>query len=79
MTVAWAPEDGVDDVTLNVINTLLEFIDPPFWKKWKPLWKKWKLVWRKWKPLFYFSVKCVIGAGVTSLFASRLLLSPHGV
>lgn len=37
VTVQLAPEDGVDDVTYNVVNTLLEFIDsnPPKWQKWK--------------------------------------------
>lgn len=37
ITVQIAPEDGVDDVTYNVVNTLLEFIDsnPPKWQKWK--------------------------------------------
>lgn len=37
VTVQLTPEDGVDDVTYNVINTLLEFIDsnPPKWQKWK--------------------------------------------
>lgn len=30
-------EDGVDDATLNVVNTILEFIDsnPPKWQQWK--------------------------------------------
>lgn len=30
-------DDGVDDVTLNVVNTILEFIDgnPPKWRQWK--------------------------------------------
>ncbi|CAM9862778.1 unnamed protein product [Pylaiella littoralis] len=37
VTVQIAPEDGVDDVTYNVVNTVLEFIDsnPPKWQKWK--------------------------------------------
>lgn len=37
VTVQLTPEDGVDDITYNVINTLLEFIDsnPPKWQKWK--------------------------------------------
>ncbi|CAM9601602.1 unnamed protein product, partial [Hapterophycus canaliculatus] len=37
VTIQLTPEDGVDDVTLNVVNTVLEFIDsnPPKWQKWK--------------------------------------------
>lgn len=37
VTVELTPEDGVDDVTYNVVNTLLEFIEsnPPKWQKWK--------------------------------------------
>lgn len=31
------PNDGIDDVTLNVVNSILEFIDsnPPKWQQWK--------------------------------------------
>ncbi|CBN78012.1 Shikimate Kinase [Ectocarpus siliculosus] len=37
VTVQLKPEDGVDDITYNVVNTILEFIDsnPPKWQKWK--------------------------------------------
>lgn len=30
-------DDGVDDATLNVVNSILEFIDsnPPKWQQWK--------------------------------------------
>ncbi|CAN0478184.1 unnamed protein product [Ectocarpus sp. 8 AP-2014] len=37
VTVKLEPEDGVDDITYNVVNTILEFIDsnPPKWQKWK--------------------------------------------
>lgn len=37
MTVRLEADDGVDDATLNVVNSILEFIDsnPPKWKEWK--------------------------------------------
>lgn len=37
VTVKLEVGDAVDDVTLNVVNSVLEFIDsnPPKWQQWK--------------------------------------------